>query len=199
MLDRKDATQVIALSDHFAFPKQALLAHEEGEEEILFPALEHQIQHVADSYIFDHEHQNMTVIDDVEEILHSLAKAPDSELQERLNRQSIALNVMPNLHVLKENELLMPILYTKFDTEEQAEIMQKMSGHIPPEVALQWMSGTFRALRISDRESLARTMKQLVPEEHFGGLVQIFRDFVSEQEWQELTQRLPKLLMKVRE
>jgi hemerythrin-like domain-containing protein len=193
-LNKKDGNQVNAVVNHFEFLHKGLRAHEEGEERILFPAFEKRFRHIADSYVFDHEHQNDTILDDVSNTLENIArKGPDAELADRLYRQTVAFNATLHLHVLKENELLLPIMYSEFDVAEQADIIRQMAGHVPPEISGPFLSRTFRSVAQDERELLLRTLIQLVPRPVFDGMTKMLSGSIPSGEWQNLLQRIPEI------
>jgi hemerythrin-like domain-containing protein len=192
-LNRKEKSQIASLADYFEFIKKGLTAHEEGEEDYLFPALESKFKHLSASYIFDHDHQNVTAMDTIPQILNDLRKSPDSELHDRLNRHAIAFNTLMHLHVMKENELLLPLLYQNFTTEEQANLMRQMSEHVPPEVSGPWLSKTFAVLNISDREKLLRVLMQVAPANKFAMITKMLSSVATPSDWQALILRIPEL------
>lgn len=192
-LNRKEKSQIASLSEHFEFIKKGLTFHEEGEEQFLFPALEGKFKHLADSYIFDHDHQSMTVLDSIPQTLNELRKSPDSELHDKLNRQAIAFNTLMHLHVTKENELLLPILYEHFSTEEQASILRQMSEHVPAEISGPWLSKTFAVLNIVDREKLLRALMQVAPANKFAMITKMLSNVAAPSDWQALILRIPEL------
>ena len=192
-LNRKEKSQIASLSEYFEFIRRGLVAHEEGEEEFLFPALEGKFRHVSNSYVFDHDHQNTTVLDSIPKILNELRKNPDSELQDKLNRHAIAFNTLIHLHVIKENEMLLPVMYGSLTTEEQAGIMRKMSEHVPPEISGPWLSKTFAALNMIDREKLLRALIQVAPPNKFSMIAKSLSNIASPGDWQMLILKIPEL------
>lgn len=192
-LNRKEKSQIASLSEHFEFIKKGLTFHEEGEEQFLFPALESKFRHLTDSYVFDHDYQRMTVLDSIPQTLSELRKSPASELHDKLNRQAIAFSTLLHLHITKENELLLPILYEHFSTEEQASILRQMSEHVPPEINGQWLSKTFAVLNIVDREKLLRALMQVAPANKFATVTKMLSNVAAPSDWQALILRIPEL------
>ncbi len=121
-LNREDISQVTALLDRFKFFRGVLKIHEGTEEEFIFPVLEEKFRYIAGTYLFDHNH-HAGEYDEVEEMLTGLTKArgssEQSQLARQLNRQATALAVEMDIHITKENELLLPVLEEHWSIEEQ--------------------------------------------------------------------------------
>ena len=86
--------------------------HEDGEEELLFPLLAEKAPHVVGPYIFDHRHHSSTYTEIIE-LLTGIQKSTSSSEQRkasaRLNRLGIAANAVMDVHINKENEVLLPV------------------------------------------------------------------------------------------
>ena len=173
-LNREDGTQVAALLDRFKFFREVLKEHEGGEEEFIFPVLEERFRYIAGPYIFDHQ-QHYGEYDDIEESLTGLRTARGNaervELAQRLNRQAIALAVTMDIHITKENELLLPVVDEHLSVEEQQAMLGQAMGNVPPEFMMKVLPWMFRAQTGGDREGFLREGMEMFPPEQLGGIV----------------------------
>ena len=195
-LDRENDTQVTELSDRFKFFHMVLKEHEDSEEEFFFPPLKAKIHPVAEPYVFDHNHHSR-LYDDVAGLLTGLRSARSNservELARQLNRQTIALNVMMDIHINKENEVLLPVFDELFTLEEQGSIVERLHASIPQDLMQQMAPWVFRAQMVDDREGLIRMVMEMFPPELMQGMVSSFASAVTPQEWQEMVRRIPEL------
>ena len=194
--NREDDHQISVLLDRFQFLRSVLKEHEQGEEEFLFPPLEARLSHSAKPYVSDHDHHS-ALYPEIEELLRGLMGARGNQerigLARRLNRQAIALNVMMECHVTKENELLVPAFYELFSNEEIVEIRDTDMAKVPPEVMTNIIPWMFRSQTVDDREGMLRLAMEQFPPEMLNGMVQLFSSAVSSPEWQEMVRRIPEL------
>lgn len=104
--------------------------HMKGEELGLFPKLAELEPHVADTYLFDHEHERGRI----EALATSLkaAAAGDAEALGRARRQAHALKEHMHAHVGKENELVIPLVHEHFPPPAQVEMVQQILSTFPP-------------------------------------------------------------------
>ncbi len=193
-LDRDSESQVGSFSERLRFFQRVLKAHEDAEEEFLFPALENRFRHIADTYVFDHDH---TGIAPVAEALASLGRTQGgrarAEEARSVHSQAVALHETMRLHVTKENELLLSVMEDVFSDDEQAGIMRQMLGYPPPELTSQILLWIFRGQSVTDREGFLRMGMQMFPQERFDSLVQSLSSAISPEEWQDVIQRIPQI------
>ena len=198
-LNREDDAQVTGLLDRFRFYKAVLHVHEQDEEKDFFPLLEEKFRYMMPTYVFDHQHHSR-IQDEIEGLLTGLRQARGNseraQLARHLNRQAIALNVLMESHINKENELWVPVLDEQFSFEQQKEIIDRSMQSASPETmqvmmqALPWM---FRAQTVDDREGMLRGFQQMMPPDMFSGVAQLLSGAVSPQDWQEMVRRMPEL------
>lgn len=196
-LNRDDAEEVGAFSDRFSRFFTLLKAHENSEEEVLFPTLEERYRYIAASYEFDHDHVGVHVLDDMGAALTGLGRAESKgdrvRLAQRVHRESIALNEILRLHIAKENELLLPVVDDLFGADEQVALMGRMAGTVEPQLMGQMVAWMFTGQNVTDREMMLRVLMRTLPAEAFGGLTQMLSGTVSSAEWQEMEGRIPEL------
>ena len=193
-LDPDDGSQVRTLSERLKFFELVLKAHEDAEEQFLFPAMEERFRHITDTYDFDHDHNGIAPV--TEALAHLVSARHSSERAEearQLQRQTVALQETMRLHVTKENELLLPVMQDVFSGGEQAEIMRQMIGYPPADLTPQILSWIFRGQSVTDREGFLRMAMDMFPQERFDGLVESLSSEVSPDEWQDVIRRIPEL------
>ncbi len=193
-LDRDDEGQVGALSERMRFFEPVLKAHEDAEDEFLFPAIEKRFRHIADTYVFDHDDNGVAP---VTEALASLGRTHGgrarAEEARSVHSQAVALHEMMRLYVTKENELLLAAMDEVLSEDEQAGIMRQMLGYPPPDLTSQILSWIFRGQSVTDREGFLRMGMQIFPQERFDSLVQSLSSAVSREEWQDVMRRIPQI------
>ncbi len=196
-LNRENSSQVTALLDRFKFFRQVLKVHEDGEELAIFPPLEAKFKHLATTYVFDHHH-HLGSYPQIEDTLTAIVRARHNneriELARRLNRQGIALNVVMEQHISKENELLYPLYDQLFSFDEQRAHEAAIMEHMPPPDLMArmgvWM---FKAQAPKDREGLLRVFAEMLPPEHLPGMMKLMAGAVTPKEWQEAVRGIPEL------
>lgn len=108
-------------------------AHTRGEELGLFPPLVERSPNLADTYLLDHEDER-ALFAEIVTLARQCQSGDDSALM-RLRRQTVALTERAELHVRKENELVIPLCREMFsDAEQGAEYLGELSAVMPPPV-----------------------------------------------------------------
>lgn len=195
-LNREDTTQVKALLDRFKFFSQILKVHENSEELVIFPELDSKYQYFSETYMYDHQ-RHTGEYDGIVGILNSLGRARGNkeriQLAQNLHRQAIAMNVVMDLHIHKENELLYPLYDMTFTTEEQRAMEMKINAHMPPDFMPKAAPWIFRLLNVNDRQGLIYYGMNLLPPEHLAPMMKLLAAAVTPPEWEELRKRVPEL------
>ena len=195
-LNRDDNAQIGAVLERFRFFREVLKEHEGGEEEFFFPPLEKVFRHISGTYVFDHRHHDGEY-DEIEECLTDLGQAHGNSerkgLAQKLHRQAIIFNATMDMHITKENELLLPVCDEHISFEEQGRLLGEAMSHMPQEFMMKVLPWMFKALTMNDREGFLREGKEMFPPEQFTGMTQLISSSASAQEWQEMVRRMPEL------
>ena len=170
--------------DRLRFFSEVLKWHADGEDELVFPAMDKVAPLVAQGYLHDHhEFETMT---------EGLAKITGASSALVAARETAALTAVLRIHLDKEDEHLYPILRERTSLEEQTAIIGGMAGHVPPERNPEFIRWIMTLLGHDDREMWTRVVMGLMPEEVFAGVKILIRDTITD-DWAELTRRIPEL------
>ena len=195
-LKRDDNSQIGAILERFRFFREVLKEHEGGEEEFFFPRLEEVFRHISGTYIFDHRHHDGEY-DEIEECLTALGQARGNSertgLAQKLHLQAIIFSVTMDMHITKENELLLPVCDEHISFEEQGRLLGEAMSQIPQEIMMKVLPWMFKAQTVNDREGFLREGKEMFPPEQYSGMTQLISSSVSPQEWKEMVRRIPEL------
>ena len=195
-LNWEDGAQVTALLDRFKLFRIVVTEHEHGEEEVFFPLMEGRFRYIAATYVYDHEHHT-DLYGEIQDLLTDLGRDRSarerSRTSRRLHRQTIALNVVMDSHIGKENELLLPVFDEHFPLEEIEAMVGQFMQSMPPELMRQMGPWVFVRQTDDDREGLLRMAMQEFPPELMKGMAQGLSQVVSSQEWQDMLRRVPEL------
>jgi len=172
------------VSKRYTFFNEVLVWHANGEEEIVFPALEKVAPLVTPPYEKDHRG-----LDNIYEILDKAVKNLDNLA---IARATCAFEFHLRMHLNKEDELLYPLLSERVPMAEQAAISGKMSQKIPQERFAEVIGWLFPLIGITDRENVTRILQRVVPEPAFLGIKKLIQSILGN-EWAELAQRIPEL------
>ena len=118
--------------------------HADGEDELVFPAMDKVAPLVAQAYLHDHHE-----FDTMTEGLAKITAASDALVAAR---ETAALTAVLRIHLDKEEELLYPILRERTSLEEQSAIVGGMAAHVPPERNPEFIHWFFPLLGHDDRE-----------------------------------------------
>ena len=192
MFQIDDATFKVALTggdlthvlDRFHIMGEILGYHAKGEEEAAFPAVDKVAPLVTKTYVMDHRE-----LDRMVNGIEALRKAPDGLTAARA---TAVLNEHLRLHLDKEDTYLYPILRERTSEGEQASIIGRMAGGIPPDRTPTFVQWLFPLLNHDDRAVMTRVWMTLMPPQVFAGLKPLIREAVAG-EWVELKRRIPEL------
>jgi hemerythrin-like domain-containing protein len=173
-LDRDDAEQVAALAARLTWFHTMVRAHENAEEQYLFPALEQRFRYVAEAYLFDHDDFEPHVFDGLDRALAGLARADGrgerTQSADLLYRQAVALNEHMRLHITKENELLLPKVETEFDVAEQVQLAGQMAGMFQPPLMGELVGWMYAGQNAEDRAGMVGFLSAALPPPVMDGL-----------------------------
>ena len=143
--------------ERLRFFSEILKWHAEGEDELVFPAMDRLAPLVAQAYLHDHhEFDTMT---------EGLAKITAASNALVAARETAALTAVLRIHLDKEDEHLYPILRERTSLEEQAAIVGGMAAHVPPERNPEFIRWFFPLLGHDDREMWTRVVMGLMAEQ----------------------------------
>jgi iron-sulfur cluster repair protein YtfE (RIC family) len=158
--------------------------HAKGEEEAAFPAVNGIAPQFADTYIMDHRELDRLVSG-----LELLSNDPDDLTAAR---ETAAMNQHLRLHLDKEDKFMYPFLRARLSGPEQASMVGRMSGGIPPEKAPMLINWLYPLLDPGERTTMTGVWKLLMPPEVFEKQRFLIRRTIGE-EWDDLVKRLPGL------
>jgi iron-sulfur cluster repair protein YtfE (RIC family) len=173
-----------SIFDRLSIVSEVLDYHAQGEEVAVFPALEKLTPHVSQAYFLDHRELD-TMIDNLEIIQEN----PDPLTTARA---TAVLESHLRIHLNKEDAHLYPLLKERTTTDEQTEIVRKMSGKVPPKrfpVLIQWL---LPLLDFDDRVVITEGWMTMMPPQVFANLKPLLKKLMAS-DWIALTQRIPHL------
>ena len=196
-LNRDKTDDIEEFGEHISWFHGVTKEHERAEETILFPALEERYAKVASTYLFDHEYFEPNYFGEINACVEALSRARDNGERivqaERMHRQAVALNEVMRLHIRKENELLLPVIGSEFDVDEQIDIATRMGALFDPKLMGEVSVWMYRGQDGSDRENFLRFLVRALPEEVFGKLAGVLSGIGPAEEWASFESRIPEL------
>ncbi len=166
------------------FFSEILKWHADGEDELVFPAMDKIAPLVAQGYLHDHHE-----FDTMTEGLAKITAASDALVAAR---ETAALTAVLRIHLDKEDGYLYPMLKERTSLEEQSAIIGGMAAHVPPGRNPEFIRWLFTLLGHDDREMWTRVVMGLMPEQVFAGVNALIQDTIPD-DWAELTRRIPEL------
>ncbi|MEJ2411475.1 MAG: hemerythrin domain-containing protein [Anaerolineales bacterium] len=171
--------------ERFRFLNEILVWHAHGEELAIFPVIESIAPSVAAAYERDHRG-----LDAAFEALSTAVSVNDSL---ETARATAAFKFHLDIHLIKEDELLYPLMKDQVPASDQSKAVGMMSSTVPqerfPEV-VKWM---FPLMDHDDRENMTRIWQMVMPAPAFNNAKQLIQEAIGD-EWIELTRRIPGLL-----
>ena len=168
----------------FSVMGEILEFHAHGEEMAAFPAINKIVPQFSDTYIVDHRE-----LDRLTSGLMVLRNDPDDLVAAR---ETAAMNQHLRLHLDKEDRFLYPMLRNNLSGPEQAAMVGRMSGGVPPEKASLLVSWLYPLLDMGERVTMTGVWKSLMPPEVFEKHKALIRKTIGE-DWNDLVQHLPGL------
>ncbi|MGD0765820.1 MAG: hemerythrin domain-containing protein [Dehalococcoidia bacterium] len=194
-LNPADDRPAADIERRFSFLYDTVKAHEDGEEDAVFPAMDERIYPVSAPYLLDHKVDQRHMW----EIAQSLSRfgatpgaGERTDLLHHLNRLTVILYSAMALHIRKEEEILVPLIEQHFSIEEQANIVNRAIAHFSPDQMQQVLPWMLKALTLDEQEAYLRELMQAMPPEAFHAMTRAVSEGVSPQQWQEITRRMPE-------
>ena len=171
--------------ERFRFLNEVLVWHAHGEELAIFPAIESVAPSVASAY--ERDHRGLDAAFDALSTAVSVNDALETA------RATAAFKFHLDFHLLKEDELLYPLMKERIPAPDQGKAVGIMSSTVPqdrfPEV-VRWM---FPLMDHDDRENMTRIWQIVMPAPAFNSAKQLIQEAIGD-EWIELTRRVSGLL-----
>ncbi|MGD0818706.1 MAG: hemerythrin domain-containing protein [Methanomassiliicoccales archaeon] len=158
--------------------------HARGEEAAAFPAVNGISPLFTNTYVMDHRELERLVSG-----VELLRNDPDDLTAAR---ETAAMNQHLRLHLDKEDKFLYPLLRERLSGPEQASMIGRMSGSVPPEKSPMLVSWLYPLLDPGERAVMTGVWKVLMPPEVFDKHKLLIRKAIAG-EWDDLVRRLPGL------
>jgi hypothetical protein len=157
--------------------------HTEGEEKTVFAVLEQRCPAVAAGYLHDHVAERARLAN-----IEKAARAGDLAAVRRGASQLVA---HVELHIQKEEELIVPLMEKHFTIPEIGEHVGKMMASFTPEdlkALLPWM-----IVRLSPQQRIAylQVVKGAMPPDRFQGMCGIIRGGIPAEDWSAIAAGVP--------
>jgi len=166
--------------------------HVRGEEHAMYPPLAAKVPHIEKTFLVDHRDEEQ-VYADLEGLTSRCAEAGTAASFDELRRRVSVLRAISDLHVKKENEIVLPLIGEHFDTQEQAAMIGGILSVIPAADMprfVPWITACQTPeLAVAYVGILAKNM----PATAFAAAKGWIRDGVPHERWALLVQRVPEL------
>ncbi len=189
--------QLPLLCERAKFLSGIVRGHAEGEDAILYPALEQKFPQISESYQLEHVAEDQSFKDmalAVARIEAGVEVDAWRGLARGLYRQAVANNAVLSLHIQKEEQHLIPLVEQCFSIAEQADQVQKMIAHMPRELVPPAVPWILRALSGDEREEYLRGTLTEVPPEVGRAFREWARAGLPAEDWSDLVKRMPELM-----
>lgn len=176
---------LIPVIERFRFFNEILVWHAHGEELAIFPAIESVAPSVAVAYERDHR--------GLDAAFDALSGAVSVNDALETARATAAFKFHLDIHLLKEDELLYPLMKERVPVPDQGKAVGIMSGTVPPDrfpEVVRWM---FPLMDHNDRENMTRIWRMVMPAQIFDNAKKLIQEAIGN-DWIELTRRIPELL-----
>jgi hypothetical protein len=178
-------TGLTSTIERFQFLNEVLVWHAQGEELVIYPALENVAPLVAEAYVMDHHG-----LDAAYDALNTAVSAGDP-LQTA--RATAAFKFHLDLHLDKEDAHLYRLFRERIPMPDQATAVGQMSSNVPQERFPEVVAWMFPLLGSDDRETMTRIWQMVMPTPVFTGVKTLIRNSIGD-DWADLTRRIPALL-----
>jgi hypothetical protein len=171
--------------ERFRFFNEALVWHAQGEELAIFPAIEAVAPSVAEAYEKDHR--------GLDAAFDALSAAVSVNDALETARATAAFKFHLDIHLLKEDELLYPLMRKRVPAPDQGKAVGIMSSTVPQERFPELVRWMFPLMNHDDRENMTRIWQMVMPALAFNNAKQLIQEAIGN-DWIELTRRIPGLL-----
>jgi hemerythrin-like domain-containing protein len=146
----------------YRFYQEVLVWHANGEEAVIFPAIERQAPMLSEPYIQDHHG-----LDTAYERLDAAVQAGDPV---EAARATAAFKFHLDIHLAKEDLQIYPLLKSATRLPEERGLVGTMSGMVPRERFPEAVAWLVPLLEPSERATLTDVFQMLMPPEVFTGV-----------------------------
>ena len=151
----------------YAFFNEVLVWHAQGEEELIFPALESVAPLVAEAYERDHR--------GLDTLFDSLQRAVKVSDVLAIARATSAFNFFLTFHLNKEEAHLYRIFNERISLPNQGAIMGKISQKVPMERFPEVVRWLYPLIGPEDQENMTRIFQQALPAPVFTEATQLIK------------------------
>jgi len=174
-----------ATVERFRFFNEVLVWHAHGEELAIFPALEGVAPLVAEAYLMDHHG-----LDAAFDALNDAVSARDAL---KTACASAAFKFHLDIHLDKEDAHVYRLIRERVSVPDQGKAVGVMAGTVPPDRFPEVIAWMFPLLGHDDRENMTRIWQMVLPAPAFAGVKQLIHKAIGNDDWAELTRRIPTL------
>lgn len=188
--------QAAALAKRVEFLGLMVHLHTDGEEKAMFPKLEEKERNMAAHYLFDHK-QEEALLAEVKDLVAAVAQNPTdkaSKVRNDLQRRAAALRHHAQLHIGKEEAIVIPAVVKNFSPPEQGAIVQQVLSSYTPDQVREMLPWIINWLEPADRAIYMRDMSMGMPPPIFAAAKDWIRAGTSAEVWSDLQRRVPDLL-----
>ncbi|MBP1928866.1 hypothetical protein J2741_001413 [Methanolinea mesophila] len=184
-----DAARGTAGRDHtigrYKFLNEVLDWHAKGEELAVFPAVEKVAPLVAESYLKDHH--------GLDAAYAGLDRAYSARDSLETARATAAFRFHLFMHLGKEDSHLYRIFRERIPLPEQVQAMNVMAGQVPKERFADLTAWLYPLVSATDRETMTRIWQVALPPPLFISMKEVIHTAIGNDDWAELTRRIPGL------
>lgn len=188
--------QATALGKRIDFLALMVHLHTDGEEVAMFPKLEEKAPNFAAHYLYDHKEEE-SLIHEIQDLVKAVAQNPadrTAKVRSDLQRRAAALRHHANLHVGKEESIVIPTIVKLFSPPEQGAIVQQVLSRYTPDQVREMLPWIINWLEPADRAIYMRDMSMGMPPPVFAAAKDWIRSGTSAEVWADLQKRVPDLL-----
>lgn len=191
-LDVGDPDEVAAVRDRFGFFEAYMGIHDDIEDAGLYPALEEYREGASDVFEWDHRRAE-TYFATFDEQLAAVENGDGDVSHDDLVATMASIRALIRAHATKEDELLLPLLDERLSVPEQAEITAKAGEVTPDDLTEDTTKFLMKRIDQDGREYMLGVYDQGMPDDVFEAVVGWTKSVVSDDEWEDLTERLSAL------
>jgi hemerythrin-like domain-containing protein len=168
-----------------------LRMHSHSEDSIIHCEAEKRVQGCSQALSQEHKNDEYLLREletQVDRLLQSPAMSTDEgfDLYRKFNKYLGHYL----LHLDREENEMMPILWKHFSDQELQQLRAHMLAKIPPEYGPRWAHVMLPAFSSKELLDVFRTWQMVLPAERFEQYVQLARTTLADERWQVIAQQL---------
>lgn len=178
---------LVKLKEHFARAYNLLETHAHSEDTYVEPMVQECDANIAAELSTTHNKLE-TIIRQLQIELNNLdADQDDVIFQGREFYLGLTKFVGEYLkHIADEEQIIMPLLWEKFDDQKLMEVSVTIRANIPPPVMMNFLSCMIPAMNHAERSIMLGGMKQAAPTEAFNAVCQLGQNVLPQNDWEKL-------------